>query len=111
MPIWTEITAIRDDIVINVVENNSKSYGKEECKKHNNFIIIYHPYGAFAGYTHTKRDGSIVKMRQSKTRWVNWLQRKCWLGHCSKFIFSCLSSKINEKRTIKTKFKTGMETN
>ena len=54
MPVGTEITAIREGIVIDVVEQNNRNCGEEPCKKYNNYVLIYHPDGTFAEYTHIK---------------------------------------------------------
>jgi len=62
MPIGTEITAVRGGTVIQVIDNNSKSCAKEECKAYNNYIIVYHSDDTFATYAHIKKDGSLVKV-------------------------------------------------
>lgn len=61
MPVGTEITAIREGIVVKVVDHNTKRCGSKECEKFNNIILIYHPDGTFAEYLHLKRKGSKVK--------------------------------------------------
>jgi murein DD-endopeptidase MepM/ murein hydrolase activator NlpD len=65
MPIGTEVTAIRDGIVIKVVNHNNKTCGYEDCKKYNNYITVYHSDGTFAVYTHIKKNSDFVKAGQS----------------------------------------------
>lgn len=62
MPIGTPITAIRDGIVIRLVENNSKVCPKKECSQYNNYVIVYHPDGTFAEYTHLNKNGVLVNV-------------------------------------------------
>lgn len=61
MPVGTELAAIREGTVIKVVQKNNKHSAKKECQKYNNYIIVQHPDGSFAKYTHIKKKGSIVK--------------------------------------------------
>lgn len=62
MPVGTPITAIRDGIVIQLVEKNVLVCPKKECAKYNNYVIIYHSDGTFAEYTHLKRNGVLVNV-------------------------------------------------
>jgi len=62
MPIGTKIKAIREGIVIRVVDTNTKSCDTEDCKKYNNLITVYHSDGTFAEYVHIKEKGSLVKV-------------------------------------------------
>jgi len=61
MPIGTGIYAARDGVVVLVEESFSKTCTGADCAKFNNYILVYHPDGTFAEYTHIKKDGSIVK--------------------------------------------------
>ncbi|TYB80133.1 M23 family metallopeptidase [Bizionia saleffrena] len=108
MPIGTKITAIREGVVINVVESNSKNCGKEECKKYNNFIIIYHPDGTFAEYTHLKRSGSIVKIgdKVKQGELIGYSGNVGWSTGPHLHLVVYLQ-KLMKRETIKTKFKTG----
>lgn len=60
MPVGTKVCAIRDGLVVKVVETNSRGCGKKECVKFNNKVIVYHSDGTFAEYTHIKKNGAIV---------------------------------------------------
>jgi len=108
MPIGTEITAIREGVVIKVVENNSKNCEKEECKKYNNLIIIYHPDGTFAEYTHIKRNGSIVNIgdKVDQGEIIGYSGNVGWSTgpHLHLVVFL---QKLNKRETLETKFKTG----
>ena len=61
MPEGTEILAARDGIIVQVVQNNTESCPKEECKKYNNYITIMHADGTFGYYAHIKYNGSKYK--------------------------------------------------
>jgi len=60
MPIGTPIAAIRDGIVIKVIEENDKNCNTPNCQEFNNYITVYHEDGTFAEYAHIKKDGAIV---------------------------------------------------
>jgi murein DD-endopeptidase MepM/ murein hydrolase activator NlpD len=62
MPVGTEILAIRDGIVIQIVNKNSMGCKEESCKQYNNYITIYHSDGTFAEYTHIKKNGNKVNI-------------------------------------------------
>jgi len=108
MPVGTEIAAIREGTVIKVVEKNSKSCKKEECKKYNNLIIIYHPDGTFAEYTHIKRNGSIVKVgdKVSQGQLIGYSGNVGWSTGPHLHLVVYLQ-KLNGRQTLETKFKTG----
>ncbi len=59
MPIGTPITAIRDGVVVKVIEENDKSCKTPNCQEFNNYITVYHEDGTFAEYAHIKKDGAI----------------------------------------------------
>ncbi|MEQ8472142.1 MAG: M23 family metallopeptidase [Marinoscillum sp.] len=62
MDTGTEITAIRDGIVMDVEEKNSKGCPREECSKYNNYVMIRHDDGSVADYSHIMKNGSKVKI-------------------------------------------------
>lgn len=106
MPIGTEIVAIREGIVIEVVENNTKGCSEERCKKYNNFITIYHPDGTFANYSHLKQNGSKVKIGQKvvKGQLIGYSGNVGWSTgpHLHLEVYK---QKITDRQTLKTKFK------
>jgi murein DD-endopeptidase MepM/ murein hydrolase activator NlpD len=57
MPVGTEVKAVREGVVVFVEDRNSNHCPKEECKKYNNWITIYHSDGTFASYVHLKKGG------------------------------------------------------
>lgn len=107
MPIGTTITAIRGGIVIRVVHSNTKNCPKEECRKYNNKILIYHPDGTFAEYAHIKQNGSEVEVgdtvRQGQV--IGYSGNVGWTTgpHLHLEVFR---QSIDKRITIKTKFKT-----
>lgn len=108
MPIGTELMAVREGIVINVIDNNTKNCGKEECKKYNNFITIYHSDGTFAEYAHIKQNGSKLKVgdKVSKGQLIGYSGNVGWSTgpHLHLVVFN---QNLNNRETLKTKFKTG----
>ncbi len=62
MPVGTKICAIRDGLVVKVVESNYRGCAKKDCVKFNNKVIIYHSDGSFVEYTHIKKNGAIVNV-------------------------------------------------
>ena len=108
MPIGTVLTAIREGIVIKIEESNTKNCGKEKCKKYNNFIVIYHPDGTFAEYTHIKKNGAKVNVgdKVSKGQVIGYSGNVGWSTgpHLHLVVFK---QKLKERESLKTKFKTG----
>jgi murein DD-endopeptidase MepM/ murein hydrolase activator NlpD len=108
MPIGSEIHAIREGIVIKVVDHNTKNCGTSECKKYNNLIIIYHPDGTFAEYTHIKQQGANVAVGDTVTQGqlIGYSGNVGWSTgphlHLEVFL-----QKLRKRVTIKTTFKTG----
>lgn len=108
MPIGTPITAVRKGIVVKVIDKNNKNCSKEECKKYNNLILIYHPDGTFAEYAHIIQHGSEVNVgeRISKGQLIGYSGNVGWTTgpHLHLVIFK---QSFNGRKTLKTKFKTG----
>lgn len=107
MPVGTKITAVRDGVIIKVVENNDRNCAQEECKKYNNSILIYHPDGTFAEYAHIKYNGSLVKVgdKIAQNQILGYSGNVGWSTgpHLHLAIFL---QGINKRKTLKTKFKT-----
>lgn len=108
MSIGTEIAAIREGIVVKVVDENNKRCEKEECKKFNNFIIVFHPDGTFAEYTHLKFNGSLVNVGDNvnKGQTIGYSGNVGWSTgpHLHLVVFL---QKLNDRETLKTMFRTG----
>lgn len=108
MPVGTELTAVREGVVIKVIEKNTKNCGKEECKRYNNLIMIYHSDGTFAEYTHIMQNGSKVKVgdKVSKGQLIGYSGNVGWSTgpHLHLVIFN---QNIDNRITLKTKFRTG----
>lgn len=64
MAIGSEILAIRDGVIIKVVDNNNRSCPTSSCSRFNNYIVIYHADGSFAEYAHIKYKGATVSKGQ-----------------------------------------------
>jgi murein DD-endopeptidase MepM/ murein hydrolase activator NlpD len=107
MPIGTKICAIRDGIVVAVVETNNRGCGKKECVKFNNKVIVYHSDGTFAEYTHIKKNGAIVKVGDTikKGQEIALSGNTGWSTgpHLHLVVFY---QKMKNRKTISTKFLT-----
>ena len=108
MPIGTEITAIREGTVIQVIVKNNRNCVEKGCEKYNNFITIYHPDGTFAQYIHLKQNGSKVKVGEKVTK-GQVIGYSGNVGHSAgpHLHLVVFKQNLKERKTLKTKFKTG----
>jgi len=60
MPEGTQIAAIRDGIVAEVIEHNNDGCPYRSCMKMSNSILIYHKDGTFSRYAHLEKNGALV---------------------------------------------------
>ncbi len=106
MPVGTELFAVRDGIVIKVIDNNTKNCATKECAKYNNLIIIYHSDGTFAEYAHLKQKGAIVRVgdKITKGQLIGYSGNVGWssIAHLHLVIFK---QNLENRETLKTKFK------
>ena len=58
----TEISAIRDGLVVEAIESNKKGCPEEYCSQYNNYILVLHDDGTFADYSHLLKNGALVKV-------------------------------------------------
>src|SRR5690606_27082696 len=105
MPVGTEISAIRDGIVVEIIQSNKRNCSTEDCKKFNNYILIYHSDGTFAQYMHIKQNGSKVKIgdKIEQGQVIGYSGNVGWSTgpHLHLVVFI---PKINGIKTIATKF-------
>ena len=105
MPIGAEIHAIRNGIVIKIVEQHHQNCGTKECKQYNNLIIIYHSDGTFAEYTHLKQHGADVAVGDAITQGqlIGYSGNTGWSTgphlHLEVFL-----QKLHKRETLQTKF-------
>lgn len=108
MPVGTPVKAIRDGIVIKLVENNVLVCPKKECAKYNNYVIIYHNDGTFAEYAHLKRNGVLVNVGdqvvQGQTIATSGNTGFSSGPHLHLTVFL---QKLKSRKTLETKFKIG----
>ena len=107
MPIGTAICAIRDGIVVKVVDSNNKGCDNKSCIKYNNYIIIYHSDGTFSEYSHIKRNSVKVK-EGSKIKKGQVIAQSGNVGYSTgpHLHIIVYTQKLNQRTTIKTLFKT-----
>lgn len=108
MPEGTDILAVRDGLVVKVVQENDITCKNRDCAKFNNYILIYHPDGTFAEYAHIRRNGAIVKVGEK-------VQVGQSIGYSGNVGFSSgphlhlaiFMQKLDKRITLTTRFLTG----
>ena len=106
MPEGTEILAARGGMIVEIVQNNTESCPKEECKKYNNRIIIMHDDGTFASYVHIKYNSSKVNLGD-KVKSGDAIAYSGNVGWTNgpHLHFSCFTGGFDKWKTLPTKFK------
>jgi len=62
MPEGSEIMAIRDGIVVRIIDTNNSGCPSIDCVDLNNYVVIYHSDGTFANYSHLMQHGALVEV-------------------------------------------------
>jgi len=108
MPIGTEITAVRDAIVVDVQDSNTENCMKKDCAEFNNYIVVYHEDGTLAEYTHIDTNGSFVKKGDIIKRGdkIALSGNIGWSSGPHLHFFSFVSDIEKGRRSIRTKFRT-----
>lgn len=112
MPEGTEISAARDGIVVQVVQNNTVSCPDKDCGKFNNYITIMHADGTFASYLHIKFNGSNFKLgdRVKQGDIIAYSGNVGWSSG-PHLHFVCFLGGFGQRNTIKTLFRINKEGN
>lgn len=104
----SQVFAVRDGIVVQVVNQFTQSCPNISCAKFNNKILIMHSDGTFADYSHLKYHGSAVKKGElvKKDQLIGY-SGSTGFASGPHLHFAVFINRIDGKRTfIKTKFKT-----
>ncbi|WP_299337554.1 M23 family metallopeptidase [uncultured Psychroserpens sp.] len=106
MPVGTDIAAVRDGIVVKVIDKNNRGCPKSDCQKFNNVILVYHNDGTFAEYVHLKQNGAKVKVGDTikQGQIIGESGNTGWstAPHLHLVIFV---QNVKSRTTLKTKFK------
>lgn len=108
MPEGSSVFAAREGIVVNVQESNTRSCPEPECGQFNNFVLVYHPDGSFAEYTHLQKDGAKVSRGDvvKKGTLVGLSGSTGWTSG-PHLHFVCFLSRLGSRSSFPTKFRTG----
>ena len=108
LPNGTEIYAARGGVVVDIVQNFSRSCTQPQCEEYNNFITVYHDDGTFADYTHIKRNGAIVQ-EGDKVEIGQLLGYSGKVGFASgpHLHFMVYLQKLRDRESLQTKFLVG----
>lgn len=108
MPVGTGVYAIREGIVVKVIEKHNKGCKKPSCVSYGNYILIYHNDGTFASYVHLKKNGAIVNKGDpvEKGQLIGYSGNTGWSSGPHLHLQVHLQ-KIKKRVTLKTKFLTG----
>lgn len=109
LAIGEDVIAVRDAVIIKVVDHNSKSCYREECSKYNNYIQAYHDDGTFVEYVHIKKNGSLVRVGD-KIKQGDVIAKSGDVGWAAgpHLHFEIFFKRLDaENKTLKTKFKIG----
>lgn len=108
MDVGTEVLAIRDGVVIQVVTKYVVACLREECKQFNNYITVRHNDGTFAEYTHIKKNGSLVNIGdQVKEGQVVALSGNTGYSSGPHLHLIVYLPEIKSRKSLKTLFLTG----
>ncbi|MCY0968745.1 M23 family metallopeptidase [Chryseobacterium wangxinyae] len=107
----TEILAVREGIVVQVIQNNNKGCPSEECAKYGNYISILHSDKTRAEYWHLKYKGSVVQVgnKVKKGDLIGYSGNTGWTNgpHLHFVCYSPSYMGMKKQETVKTLFKTG----
>lgn len=105
MPEGTPITAARDGIVIEVIQQFNVACLDDSCKNRGNHVVIYQPDGSMATYGHIRYQGSIVNVGDTVKR-GDLLAYSGNTGYSAgpHLHFSCSLPGVGQQPTIATKF-------
>ena len=106
MPTGTPVHAIRDGIVIDVVDEYDGNCLDKSCEAYNNVVIIYHDDGTFADYAHIRKKGAVIKKGDivKQDQLIAYSGNVGWSSaphlHLSVFLF-----RFKRNESIQTRFK------
>ncbi len=108
MKLGSPVHAARGGVVVRVVEINNRGCADEVCAKYNNYVLIYHPDGSFAEYTHLKQYGGLVDEgdRVTDGELIGYSGNTGWSSgpHLHFVVFL---QRLDYRETIPTRFRVG----
>lgn len=103
----TNITAVREGVVVRVKEDGTKGGLKSKYRSHGNNIVIQHPDGSRAGYWHLQHNGALVNVGDTvKKGQVIALSGKTGFAAVSHLHFLVWRSGGGQWQQVATRFQT-----
>lgn len=108
MPEGTEVRAARAGLVIAVVQRFNTYCWSDACKEMANYILIYHPDGTIATYSHLLFNGAKVFIGDTVRKGqLIALSGNTGYTRGPHLHFDCYLPSFEGKRTVMTRFRTG----
>ncbi|MES2330755.1 MAG: M23 family metallopeptidase [Bacteroidota bacterium] len=106
MPEGSQVRAARAGVVIAVVQNFTETCLREECKSMANHILVYHPDGTIADYSHLQYNEARVAVGDTVNKGdLIALSGSTGYARGPHLHFVCFLPGFDKRRTIKTKFR------
>ncbi len=108
MPLGTQVHAVREGLVSEIVQSNSKGCATQDCEKYDNYVLIHHKDGSWAKYAHLKEQSVAVSEGDmvGAGQFLGYSGSTGWTASPS-LHFEILREVDDELKTVKTNFLTG----
>ena len=104
----TEVRAVREGLVIAVVQRFTENCWRDECRQMANYVLVYHSDGTIADYSHLLYNGARVAIGDSVQRGqLVALSGNTGYTRGPHLHFDCFLPGFEQKRTLMTRFRTG----